>query len=86
MLVKNAQNLMHAVTKTLHAAESACMKVSRLYYSFFCVRYSILFRVFRISARTMLPRKWQCSGNGRCISSERLKRSLLPWVLEAFAS
>ncbi|XP_065837557.1 uncharacterized protein [Oscarella lobularis] len=26
MLVKNAQNLMHAVTKTLHAAESACMK------------------------------------------------------------
>ena len=27
MLVKNAQNLMHAVIKTMQAAEAACMKV-----------------------------------------------------------
>ena len=28
MLVKNAQNLMKAVIKTIKAAEAACMKVS----------------------------------------------------------
>ena len=28
MLVKNAQNLMQAVIKTVRAAEAACMKVS----------------------------------------------------------
>ena len=27
MLVKNAQNLMKAVIRTVHAAEAACMKV-----------------------------------------------------------
>ena len=27
MLVKNAQNLMRAVIRTVHAAEAACMKV-----------------------------------------------------------
>ena len=30
MLVKNAQNLMKAVIKTVQAAEAACMKVSQL--------------------------------------------------------
>ena len=29
MLVKNAQNLMQAVVKTLKAAEAACVKVMR---------------------------------------------------------
>ena len=29
MLVKNAQNLMQAVIKTVQAAESACMKVCK---------------------------------------------------------
>ena len=28
MLVKNAQNLMRAVIRTVHAAEAACMKVN----------------------------------------------------------
>ena len=32
MLVKNAQNLMKAVIKTVQAAEAACMKVSQLVY------------------------------------------------------
>lgn len=31
MLVKNAQNLMQAVVKTVQAAESACMKVNSLH-------------------------------------------------------
>ena len=32
MLVKNAQNLMKAVIKTVQAAEVACMKVSQVVY------------------------------------------------------
>lgn len=34
MLVKNAQNLMEAVIKTMKAAEAACMKVCVLLYLF----------------------------------------------------
>ena len=30
MLVKNAQNLMEAVIKTMREAEAACMKVTRI--------------------------------------------------------
>ena len=40
MLVKNAENLMQAVIKTVQAAESACMKVNNHTDSLLIVRHS----------------------------------------------
>ena len=41
MLVKNAQNLMRAVIRTVHAAEAACMKVHTARYNCTSVMYLI---------------------------------------------